>query len=159
MFYEDVLNSPAWACLSPAGRNAYFALMMQKKATNNGDLSLPLSKSKHYGIKSPATLVRALRELRVLGFIAKTREGGFNRSGHRAVTLYRMTEYECYEQPKKHIAGYKATHDWRNIEKIAHGKSLLKQAAEQAKIHTSKSEAGEKQPKKPTNPVSTGATA
>lgn len=134
--YRDLLCSPAWACawacLSSAGIKAYLAIGSQRRKSNNGDLSLPLSLSKHHGIKSSATLARAKRELTALGLIAETRKGVHTENGQRLPTLYRLTEFEAYANPRKHIEASQATHDWKKIKSIAHGKSLIKKAQQES---------------------------
>lgn len=130
--YREVFESHAWACLSGGGRDAYLALMLQKGSTNNGDLSLPITVARRYGIKSEATLAKALRELCAVGLLAVSRKGGSDRDGHRLVTLYRFTEYEVYENPSKHINASKVTNEWKAITTLAMGAAAIRKGEEAA---------------------------
>lgn len=116
--YWDVFDSVAWSCLSASAQLAYLALMRQKNATNNGDLSLPITFAKTCGISSTSTLTKSLRELVALGFIAVTRKGGSQRDGQRQATLYRFTDLEVYAVPAKFIEASKPTNEWRAITSI-----------------------------------------
>lgn len=124
--YWDAFDSPAWACLSDCSRNAYLALLRQKGSTNNGDLSLPLSKARHYGISADKTLVKALRELCAVGFIAPTRRGGSDREGKRQTNLYRFTDSEVYAVPLKFIEACKATNEWKAVKSVSMGQALIR---------------------------------
>lgn len=116
--YWDLFDSVAWSCLSASAQLAYLALMRQKGSTNNGDLSLPITFAKRYGISSTSTLTKSLRELVALGFIAVTRRGGSTKDGQRLATLYRFTDIEVYAVPAKFIEATKPTNDWRAITTI-----------------------------------------
>lgn len=124
--YWDMFDSAAWACLSDCSRNAYLALLRQKNSSNNGDLSLPLSKARHYGISADKTLVKALRELCAVGFIAPTRKGGSGKDGRRQTNLFRFTDTEVYAMPLKFIEACKATNDWKEVKSIPMGKALIR---------------------------------
>ncbi len=130
--YAEVLDSHAWAVLSSSASIAYLALMRQKGSTNNGDLSLPITMARKYGIKSEATLAKALRELCAVGLLAVSRKGGSNKDGHRQVNLYRFTEYDTYENPSKHIEACKATHDWKRITTLGQGREAIRKGEELA---------------------------
>lgn len=135
--YCEVFDSPAWMCLSGCGRDAYLALMRQKGSSNNGDLSLPITVARRFGIKSEATLVKALRELMALGLVAVTRKGGCTKGGQKVATLYRFTEYEVYPNPMKHIEASKPTNDWKAITTVAMGEAAIGRAeAEAAALET-----------------------
>lgn len=131
--YWDTFDSPAWGSVSDSARLAYLSLMRQKSSTNNGDLSLPITVARRYGIKSPTTLARALRELCAVGLIAVTREGGSTKGGQRLPTLYRFTDLEVYAVPSKFIEASNPTNDWRAITTIEHAQQKLA-AAEQAAV-------------------------
>ena len=131
--YWALIESPAWNALSASDQRAYVALRRFLGQTNNGDLCLPLSRAKHYRIRSPATLAKALRSLVAVGLIAVTRRGGCTRGGQRLPTLYRFTDEQVYEMRPKLIDAYKATDDWKAITSIAHGKALIKQAEAMAR--------------------------
>jgi hypothetical protein len=99
---------------------------------NNGDLSLPMSKAKHSGIRSENTLAKGLRALQAVGFIAITRKGGCQRNGQRMPNLYRLTDQESFEFPPKYVSASKATNEWKNVTSIAMGKALIRAAEENA---------------------------
>lgn len=130
--YAEVLDSHAWAVLSSSACLAYLVLMRHKGSTNNGDLSLPITVARRYGIKSETTLAKALRELCAVGLLAITRKGGSTKEGHRQVNLYRFTEYDVYENPSKQIEACKATHDWKAITTLGRGREAIRQAEQEA---------------------------
>ena len=131
--YNALIDSPAWNALSATDQRAYVALRRALGKTNNGDLSLPLSRARHYRITSPATLAKALRGLVAVGLIAVTRRGGCTRGGQRLPTLYRFTDEAVFEMRPKLIDACKATDDWKLIDSIAHGKALIKKAEQRAR--------------------------
>lgn len=126
--YNELIDSAAWNALSATDQRAYVALRRVLGLTNNGDLSLPLSRAKHYRIRSPATLAKALRSLVAVGLIAVTRSGGCTRGGQRLPTLYRFTDEQVFEMRPKLIDACKATNDWKAITSIAQGRALIEQA-------------------------------
>lgn len=131
--YWDTVDSNAWRCLSATDQRAYIALQRQLRSTNNGDLSLPLSVARHYGIASPATLAKSLRALVAVGLIAVTRKGGCARGGQRLPTLYRFTDREAYANPMKHIDSSKATNNWKAISTLGLGREAIRGGEAQAK--------------------------
>lgn len=131
--YWALIDSPAWNALSATDQRAYVALRRILGKTNNGDLSLPLSRARHYRIRSPATLAKGLRALVAVGLIAVTRRGGCTHGGQRLPTLYRFTDEQVYEMRPKLIDAYKATNDWESVTSIAHGKAQIKQAEAMAR--------------------------
>ena len=126
--YWALIDSPAWGSVSATDQRAYIAIRRALGKTNNGDLSLPLSRARHYRITSPATLAKALRALVAVGLIAVTRRGGSTRGGQRQPTLYRFTDEQVYEMAPKHIDPFKATNGWKDVKSISEGKALIKQA-------------------------------
>jgi len=131
--YNALIDSPAWNALSATDQRAYVALRRALGKTNNGDLSLPLSRARHYGITSPATLAKALRGLVAVGLIAVTRRGGCTRGGQRLPTLYRFTDEAVFEMRPKLIDACKATDDWKLIDSIGQGKASIKKAEQYAR--------------------------
>lgn len=129
--YADIYDSPAFKALSPHDVMAYLALLRELKGYNNGDLSLPLSRAKECGIGHHVTLARSLRALCAVGLIAVTRKGGSTKGGQRLPTLYRMTDRECYDIPKKGLEAMHATNDWRTVATPEQGRERI-QAAETA---------------------------
>jgi hypothetical protein len=130
--YHDIFDSPAWRALSPSDQRCYLALLRQLMSFNNGDLSLPMSKAKHSGIRSENTLAKGLRALQAVGFIAITRKGGCTRGGQRMPNLYRLTDQDSFEFPAKFVAASKATNEWKNVTSISMGKALIRAAEESA---------------------------
>ena len=130
--YWALIDSPAWGSLSATDQRAWIALRRALGKTNNGDLSLPLSRARHYRITSPATLAKALRGLVAVGLIAVTRRGGCTRGGQRLPTLYRFTDEQVFPMPGKLIDGFKATNDWEQVASIDHGKALIRETEKAA---------------------------
>jgi len=131
--YDDVFDSPAYGALSPHDKVAYTALLRDLRATNNGDLSLTLTRAKKCGVGHHITLARSLRALCAVGLVAITRKGGCRKGGERLPTLYRVTDRECYEMPAKGLDYCKATNEWKAVTSIAQGKALIQAAEEKAK--------------------------
>ena len=107
--YDDVYDSPAFKSLSPHDVLAYLALLRQLRQWNNGDLSLPLSESKKRGIKHSQTLAQSLRALCAVGLVEISRQGGSRKGGQRLPNLYRVTDRECFDIPKKYLDAKKAS--------------------------------------------------
>lgn len=128
--YVTLLNSPAWRCLGWSARALHVDLRASVGATNNGNISAALSDLKHRGWASSKTLAGALYELRALGFIAVTREGGF-KQGTRVPTLYRFTDLEVHEHSKLGVQPIKATHDYLKFETLADARKALQDGTEQ----------------------------
>lgn len=122
--YATLLNSHAYRVLSNATKALYIDLRNMLTGTNNGNINATLSILKHKGWKSPATLAKALYELRAMGFIAVTREGGL-KMGTRVCTLYRFTDLEVFEQPKVGVQYVKATHDYLKYETVRDAEHAL----------------------------------
>lgn len=115
--YATLLNSPAFRVLSFAAKALFVDLREGVTGTNNGALSAPLTILRHKGWTAPATLSKALYELRAMGFIAVTREGGL-KQGTRVCALYRFTDLEVFEQPKQGIQAVKATHEYLDFKTV-----------------------------------------
>ena len=131
--YDDVFDSPAFKALTGPDVLAYLALLRELRGGhNNGNLSLPLSRSKNCGINHPKTLARALRTLCAVGLVAKTREGGCTKGGQRLAHLYRVTDRECYEIPKLFLSAMPATNEWKKVRSIEEAQALIKAAEEVA---------------------------
>ncbi|KAB0595507.1 hypothetical protein K8O84_03060 [Cupriavidus pauculus] len=113
--------------------------------TNNGNISATFSDMKHSGWRSSATLAKALYELRALGFIAVTREGGL-RMGTRVCTLYRFTDLETLEQPKVGVSYCKATHDYRRLATVRDAERALIEGTKKLRAEGAKKQAPKKSP-------------
>jgi hypothetical protein len=110
---------------------AYLALLRELKQYNNGDLSLPLTRAKKSGISHSKTLARSLRALCAVGLVAVARKGGCTKGGQRLPNLYRLTDRECYDIPKKFIEAKSASNEWKHVTSVQHGIDLI-EAAEKA---------------------------
>jgi hypothetical protein len=132
--YVDIIDSPAWIALSATAKDLYISLRRQLGSTNNGDISATFSVLKHRGIKSSATLAKSLRELETVGLIARTRQGGIAYMSKQC-TLYRFTDVDCYDIPKKHVTAQKASNEWKQYTRIAQAEAAIK-AAHAAALRT-----------------------
>ena len=115
--YVSLLNTPAWRVLGFSAKALFLDLRAAVTATTNGAISATLAEMKHRGWTSSATLAKALYELRALGFLAVTVEGGL-RQGSRVPSLYRFTDLDVYEHPKTGVQAIQATHDYRRFETV-----------------------------------------
>lgn len=136
--YDFIMDSPAYAALSPHDVLAYLALLRELKNLNNGDLSLPLTRSKKYGIGHHVTLARALRALCAVGLVAITRKGGCDKGGHREPTLYRVTHRDSFERSNKLVEAVKESNEWRRVTSEEHGRALIQAAENKVKAGTAK---------------------
>ena len=143
--YTSLLNSPAYRCLNYASKALYVDLRAAVTGTNNGNISAALSDLKHRGWSSRQCLARALYELRSLGFLAVTREGGL-KQGTRVPTLYRFTDMEVFEQPKVGVQPCKATHDYMRFETVAAAEVALREGVEQLRAEGRKKQFPKKSP-------------
>ena len=136
--YWEIIDSPAWGSLAAADQRAYLALLRQLRSTNNGDLSLPITVARHFGIASSATLAKSLRALVAVGLAAVTRKGGCSFGGQRLPTLYRLTDLAVFASPTKHIDASKATNEWKLVSSKAHGRALIRAVENFAKADAEK---------------------
>ena len=79
----------------------------------------------HAGISSSSTLNSALRRLEVLGFLAKTRQGGIA-SGGKLCCLYRFTDECTYDIAKVGVKAGPATNDWKRFSTLAMAKAAVR---------------------------------
>lgn len=138
--YCSLLDSPAWLVLGTAAVKLFMDLRARVTGTNNGNLHAALSELKHRGWASSATLAKALYELRAMGFIAVTREGGL-KMGTRVCTLYRFTDLEVFEQPRIGVQPCKATHDYRAFNSLRDAKRALAIGVEKLRAEGTKKQA------------------
>lgn len=131
--YHTLLNSPAWRALGPSAVKLFIDMRAALTGTNNGNLSAALSDLKHRGWASSATLAKALYELRVLGFIAVTVEGGL-KQGRRVPSLYRFCDLETFEQPAVGVQFCKATHDYLRFKSFGEANGALADGLEKLRI-------------------------
>ena len=136
--YSEVYDSPAFKALTPPDVMAFLSLLRDLKSTNNGDLSLTLTKAKERGICHHITLARSLRALSAVGLICLTRKGGATRGGQRLPSLYAVTDVDVFEMRNKQVEARKADFAWRKVTTVEHGRSLIDQAEANAKKGASK---------------------
>ncbi|MBB1599951.1 hypothetical protein A9977_07875 [Variovorax sp. UMC13] len=96
---------------------------------NNGDISAALSQLKHRGWTSSTTLAKALRQLEAGGFLRVTRKTVGVEKGSKVCNLYRFTDIEVFEQPKKHIPAVKATRDWEGFATLTEAERAIAEAS------------------------------
>lgn len=130
--YHSLHDTVAFRVLSGNAVKLYVDMRRKLLATNNGNLSAALSDLKHQGWSSSSTLSKSIYQLRSLGFIALTREGGL-KQGTRVCSLYRFTDQDVYEQPKVGVQGCKATHDYMQYKNIADAQKALSDGMEKLK--------------------------
>ena len=87
-----MLKSEQWAQLSPFGKALMLDLAVQYNGSNNGDLCAAWSLMRKRGWKSPATLSRALRELKERGWAEVCRQGGRNRPSLYSLTIWGIND-------------------------------------------------------------------
>ncbi|MBB1631081.1 hypothetical protein [Cupriavidus sp. UME77] len=152
--YVTLIYSPAWRVLGPSAVKLFMDLRATVTGTNNGNLNAALSEMKHRGWASSATLAKALYELRAMGFLAVTREGGL-KMGTRVCTLYRFTDLEVFEQPKVGVQHIKATHDYRRFESVRDAERALTEGFEKLRAEGGRKQAPKKKaPVQKLNPIS-----
>lgn len=130
--YWGIVDSPAWRVLSHADVRVYLAMRRKLRSTNNGDINATLVEMRHSGISSSSTLSMALHRLEVLGFIAKTRQGGIAFGG-KLCSLYRFTDQPTYEMPKLGLSAVRATSDWQRFTSIAAARAEVTKTTPQKK--------------------------
>lgn len=153
--YATMLDSVAYRTLGWPSRSLLIDLRATVTATNNGAVGAPLKTMKHRGWTSPSTLASALYELRALGFLAVTREGGL-RQGTRVTTLYRFTDLDVYEQPKYGIPACKPTHDYLRFETLAAAEAALRDGVGRLRENGRAKQAAAKSPVRETYRSGTG---
>jgi hypothetical protein len=136
--YAKIYDSAAFKALSSVDVMAYLALRRDLKSTNNGDLSLTLTKAKERGISHHNTLARSLRALCAVGLIYQTRKGGATRGGQRLPSLYAFTDVDVFASPQKQIDAQKATNIWRKVSNIEEGYMLIASAEKAVKTNPEK---------------------
>ncbi|MBU3629296.1 hypothetical protein [Polynucleobacter sp. AP-Reno-20A-A9] len=122
--YAVIYNSVAWRCLSPSAKALWCDLRVQIGSSNNGTASTALGILAHYNWSSRHTVMRARDELIALGLIELTRQGGIC-SGGKSPNLYRFTDLEMYDIPKKGLIAKKADHLYKKIQTHTEAKKIL----------------------------------
>ena len=109
----SILNSPAYLALGWSARALYMDLRSKLRSNNNGNISAALTELKHRGWNSPTTLAKALRELVIVGLVAKTRSTVGVVHGSTVCNLYRFTDLPVNRRPDLGIDSQRATHDYK----------------------------------------------
>ncbi len=156
--YCSLLDSTAWRTLGWSARALFVDLRATVTGTNNGNLAATLSLLKHRGWTSSSTLSSAIYELRALGFLAVTREGGL-RQGTRVPTLYRFTDLDVYEQPKVEVASCKATHDYARSKSLAEARAMLAAGVAELRAKGKAKQKAAKLPVRRLNPIDSKSAA
>lgn len=143
--YVNLLNSPAYRVIGYAAKALFFDLRERINGSNNGNVNAALSELKHKGWKAPATLSKALYELRAMGFLSVTRAGGL-KLGTRVCTLYRFTDLDVFEHPKLGIPAIRATHDYLQFKTVAESEMALIVGVKKLQAEGSKKQATRKKP-------------
>ena len=98
-----VLDHEDFRNLSNSAKIALIAILREFNGKNNGDLSLPLSRARQWGIKSSATLVESIRELESVNLIIRTRDPSLMRFALRGqCSLFAVTWRPIDECGGKH---------------------------------------------------------
>lgn len=87
-----MLNSDAFAKLSPSSVKLIIDIAAQYRGTNNGDLTTAWTIFKNRGWRSKGTLYKAIKEAELAGFILRTRQGGRNKCNLFAITWKSIDE-------------------------------------------------------------------
>lgn len=97
-----LVQSKGFRALSFVARGVLLELMAQHNGKNNGDLSATRTMAREWGIGSPATLQKALKDLQGAGWIIQTRTSVFSRHGSRCA-LYALSWLAIDECPGKDL--------------------------------------------------------
>lgn len=130
----EVIAGPDWCSLNPAATKVLNILVSQYKGHNNGDLCATESVMSKYGISSPNTINRSLKELLAKGLIVKTQNGYRGNDGKRKPCLYAVTWLPVDSigdgQPGNWIPKIKGTHSaLRMTFKTSYGGDIQYEAA------------------------------
>lgn len=127
MLPNIVMDSPAWAALSPSARCVHLALIRRFKGNNNGKLYLPTREAAKALGMSRNTVARAQRELELLGFTVETRGAHLGTDGKGKASCWRLTHLPADGKPatldfkQKQNPGPKTVQPWpknRAISKV-----------------------------------------
>jgi hypothetical protein len=136
--YWNMIDSPAWRAMTHADVRIYLAMRRKLGMTNNGDINAVRSNMAQAGLKSSSTLSTGLQRLEILGFIAKTRQGGIAFGG-KLCSLYRFTDDPTYDIPKAGVKAGPATNDWAKFKNIGEARAAVRHLSRQnkSKLRTS----------------------
>lgn len=112
--YAVIYNSPAWCSLSTTAKALWCDMRCQINDYNNGTASCALGILSHKGWSSRHTVSKARNQLEALGLIQLTKAGGICYGG-KTPNLYRFTDLDMCDQPKKGFTSKKADHLYREF--------------------------------------------
>lgn len=115
-----LLKSEKYASLDGWAVKLLMDLMRQYNGRNNGDFTIAWSVLKQHGWRSKATIWRAANELRRVGFIIRTRQGGLHECNLYAVTWHKVDECihrDTGQHKHAYPAGFKQPGGWRDGDK------------------------------------------
>ena len=140
--YNAMLNSPAWLALSNCSKILFIDLRLEAGGFKNGNVTASMARLKPRGWRSSATLIKSIRELEALGFIAKTFSTIGVKNGCKQANLYRCTDLPCFEIPKHGIKALPASHDYRSFTTATAKTAILdlKTSIHKLKRHSSETE-------------------
>lgn len=109
-----VIDSAAFADLTPSATTLLLLIARQLSKNNNGHLQATYSYLKRFGI-GESTITRCVAELITHGFIYRSRSGGF----HQGAARYAVTWLSITNKEGIFLQGFKpfAWRDWKPIEK------------------------------------------
>lgn len=125
--YREMITCHAYRALSMTARCLLWDMKSMVNGTNNGSIGAPFSvMKKQFGWTSSSALSKSLYELRAMGFIALTKQGGF-KEGDRVCSLYRFTDLPVYEHKESGRQAVGRTFDYDNthFKSLAEAKALL----------------------------------
>ena len=119
---KRVIDSPAFADLTPSAIKLLILLARQVTLDNNGHLQASFSWAKKYGFASEHTLRRAIADLIAHGMIYRTRSHGAN----KAWAKYAITWLLIKDKKELFLSGFKmqAWRDWEPDKKTTLSKVL-----------------------------------
>ena len=135
--YALIYNSPAWCSLSTTAKALWVDMRAQINSYTNGTASCALGVLSHRGWSSRHTVSRARNELEILGFIQLTKSGGIGYGG-KTPNLYRFTDLEVYDQPKKRISATRADHLYKEFKTKSEALKRLSELEERKKYKVQK---------------------
>jgi hypothetical protein len=106
-----VIDSEAFADLSPSAVHLLVLIARQLTKTNNGHLQAAYSYVRRFGVGSEHTLARSIKQLISHGFIYRTKMGGYQ----QGPSLYAVTWLPITQRQGLFLHGYKPC-AWRNWE-------------------------------------------
>lgn len=125
MLPNFVMDSPAWAALSPSARCVHLALIRRFKGNNNGKLYLPTREAADALGMSRNTVAKAQRELETAGFTVETKGAHLGSDGKGKASCWRLTHLPANGKPptldfkQKQNPGTKTVPPWHKNRAIS----------------------------------------